>query len=37
MMVREGKGNAAAAIAKFPHSQNIKENDTDGLQAAADF
>lgn len=36
-MVREGKGNAAGARANFPHSQNITQNDTDGLQAAADF
>lgn len=36
-MMREGKGNAAAAIASFPHSQHIRQNDTDGVQAAADF
>lgn len=37
MMIKEGKGNAATAIANFPHSQHIRQNDTDGLQAAADF
>lgn len=37
MMIKEGKGNAATAIANFPHSQHIRQNDTDGLQVAADF
>lgn len=37
MMMREGKGNVATAIANFPHSQHMRQDDTDELQAAADF